>query len=358
MARRRHGKNEELLLIPFLDILCSLIGVLVLIVVVLCVAQSQKAKGRTQEELDRSQKYVDAVKKQKELDKQKQVLQVDVAKIEELRKEAAEKEERLAKIRKLLSTSADIRKTNQELGQNLIKELDNLLLEMEGLTKQEKELKDEAAKLMAEIKARQVPLKKEVPPVVVEPGGSGLAKGTKVFFVEASGGKLTIYWDPKQKTIVSATPEVVAADAAYNYFLKEVLKAPQSKIIFLLRDDGTTAYNYGAGWAQATYGYRVDQIGRLLVPGRGEIDLQMFKDFLGTMPPPPEAKLVAPPAAAKPPAPAKPTAAPAGAAPPAPAAAKPAAAPAGATPSASPASPKPAPASPPATGKSPPNPKS
>jgi hypothetical protein len=366
MARRRHGKNEELLLIPFLDILCSLIGVLVLIVVVLCVAQSQKAKGRTQEELDRSKKYVDAVKHQKEYEKQKQVLQVDVAKLEDLRKEAAEKEERLAKIRKLLSTSADIRKTNQELGQNLIKELDNLLLEIEGLTKQEKELKDEAAKLMAEIKARQVPLKKEVPPVIVEPGGSGLAQGTKVFFVEASGGKLTIYWDPKQKTIVSATPEVVAADAAYNFFLKEVLKTPQSKIIFLLRDDGTAAYNYGAGWAQATYGYRVDQIGRLLVPGRGEIDLQMFKDFLGTMPPPPEAKLVAPPTAAKPPVPVpvtapaatKPSAAPTGAAPPAPAAAKPAVSPAGATPPASPTPPQPAPASPPAPGTSPPNPKS
>src|SRR5215203_2007032 len=124
MPRRRHGKNEELLLIPFLDILCSLIGVLVLIVVVLCVAQSQKAKGRTQEELDRSQKYVDAVKKTKELDKQKQVLQVDVAKVEELRKKAQEQQDRLAKIRKLLSTSADIKKMNQELSQNMLKELD------------------------------------------------------------------------------------------------------------------------------------------------------------------------------------------------------------------------------------------
>lgn len=307
MARRRQGKNEELLLIPFLDILCSLIGVLVLIVVVLCVAQSQKAKGRTQEDLDRSQKYVDAIKKQKELDKLKQVLQIDVAKIEELRKQAAEKEEKLAKIRKLLSTSADIKKMNQELSQNMLKELDNLLLEIEGLTKQEVELKKEIAALMEELKARAAPMEKVVPPVVVQPGGSGLAQGTKIFFVEATGGKLTIFWDQKQKTIVSAAPEVVAADVAYNHLLKEVLKVPQSKIIFLLRDDGTGAYNNAAGWAQATYNYRVDQIGRLLLPGRGEIDLQMFKDYLGTMTPPPEAKLVAPPPA-KPAAPAAPAA--------------------------------------------------
>jgi hypothetical protein len=323
MARRRHGKNEELLLIPFLDILCSLIGVLVLIVVVLCVAQSQRAKGRTQEELDRSQKYVDAVKKQKELDKTKEVLQVNMAKIEELRKDAEEKAERMAKIRKLLSTSDEVRKSNMELGQNLLKEVDNLLLEIEGLTKQETELKQETAKLMAEIKARQVPLQKVVPPVVVQPGGSGLAEGTKMFFVEATGGKIVIFWDPKQKTVVSAVPEVVTADAAYNHFLKEVIKVPKSKIVFILRDDGTAAYNNAAGWALATYGYRVDQIGRLLVPGRGEIDLSMFRDYLGTLPPPAEAK-IAPPAGATPPAPAK--------AAPAKAAAPPAAAPAPATP--------------------------
>jgi len=37
----------------------------------------------------------------------------------------------------------------------------------------------------------------------------------------------------------------------------------------------------GAGWAQATYGYKVEQVGRLPIPGRGEIDLKMFQEFLG-----------------------------------------------------------------------------
>lgn len=335
MAGRRHGKNEELLLIPFLDILCSLIGVLVLIVVVLCVAQSQRAKGRTQEELDRSQQYIDAIKKAKELEKLKNVLQVDVAKIDELRKQAAEKEERLAKLRKLLSTSADIQKMNMELNQNMIKELDNLLLEIEGLTKHEVELKAEIAKLTAEIKSRQVPLQKVVPPVVVQPGGSGLAQGTKIFFVEASGGKLTIFWDAKQKTVVSSAPDVIATDVAYNYLLTEVKKVPQSKIIFLLRDDGLGSFNNGAGWAQATYGYRTDQIGRLLLPGRGEVDLQMFKDYLGIMTPPPEAKIVPPAGAAPAPKPAAPAAPPA--ATPAPATPPKPAAPAAPAPPAAPA---------------------
>ena len=65
-------------------------------------------------------------------------------------------------------TAAICEQMNQEIGQNLLKELDNLLLEIEGLTKQQKELRDEIARLMAEIKAREVPLKKEVPPVIVQ----------------------------------------------------------------------------------------------------------------------------------------------------------------------------------------------
>ena len=140
--------------------------------------------------------------------------------------------------------------------------------------------------MMAEIKKRQ-PVPQKLPPVIVQPGGSGLAKGTKVFFVEASAGKLTFYWDEKTKTIVSAVPDVIAADATFNAYLKAVLTVPQSKVIFLLRDDGMGAYNLGAGWAQATYGYRVDQIGKLPIPGRGEIDMRMFAEFLGALPPPP-----------------------------------------------------------------------
>lgn len=303
MAHRRHSKTEELMLIPFLDILCSLIGVLVLIIVVLCVAQSQRAKGRTQEELDRSQQYVDALKKQKEQTAGKPLIEAKLAKLEELKKENAEKEIRLAKLRKLLATSSDIKKMNQEMSQNLMKELDNLLVEIEGLAKEDGAQKKEIAALMAELQKREPPKKKELAAVVVQPGGSGLAKGSKVFFVEASGGKLTIFWDGKQKTVLSAADEVIATDVAFNYLLQEVLKVPQAKIIFLLRDDGMGAYNKAVGWAQSTYNYRVDQIGKLPIPGRGQIDLQMFKDFLGTMTPPPPAPPAAP---ATPPAPVPP----------------------------------------------------
>ncbi len=325
MAKRRHAKNEELMLIPFLDILCSLIGVLVLIIVVLCVAQSQRARGRSQEDLDRSKQYIDAVKKAKEVSQFKNVVQEDVKKLEELKKEVEAKKKRVAMLRKLLASTTETGDMNKEFAENLTKELDDLLVESGGIDTEQKKLQEEIAKLMAEMKARQVPTTKPVPAVIVQPGGSGLAEGG-VYFVETTGGKLTIYWDAKQKTVLSASPDVVGTDTSFQYFLKQVAASPKAKIIFLVRDDGMGGFNNAAGWAQQTYGLRTDQVGRLPIPGRGEIDLQMFNKFLGTMAPPPEAKVIQVGA---------PAAAPAAGAP----------APAAGTPPAAP----PAPATPPAT---------
>jgi hypothetical protein len=299
MVKRRHRASEEIMLIPFLDILCSLIGVLVLIIVVLCVAQTQKINGRTPEEIERAQEYQKLTKLKPELDRINKLLSEKAPELDALREKTKTRDEEVAKLRKLLDTSATAREQDEKLSQNMLKELDNLLIELNGLKTQEGPLKQEIAKLNAEIKKRQPPARKGAP-VVVQPGGSGLAKGTKVFFIEASSGKLAFYWDEKTKSTVSAVPDVIAADTSFNAYLKAVLAVPQSKIIFLLRDDGMGAYNYGAGWAQSTYGYRVDQIGKLPIPGRGEIDLRMFKDFLGTLPPPPEKKPATPP-----PAPAK-----------------------------------------------------
>ena len=334
MAKRRPKASDEIMLIPFLDILCSLIGVLVLIIVVLCLAQTQKIRGRTPEELERAQDFQKLLKQQVENQRINDLLKDKVEKLEKLQTETKQKEEEVAKLRKLLTTSTTDREKNKEVSQNLMKELDNLLVELNGLTPQEAPLKKQIAELQAEIAKRKPPAIKG-PPVVVQPGGSGLAKGTKVFFVEASAGKLTFYWDEKTKTVVSATPDTVAVDVAFNAFLKAVQEVPQSKIIFLLRDDGMGAFNLGAGWAQATYGYKVEQIGRLPIPGRGEIDLAMFREFLGALTPPPEA--IKPPTPPATPAPGTP---PAAKTPPTPGAATPAPPKATPAPAATPSPPK------------------
>jgi hypothetical protein len=295
MAKRRADSGEQVSLFPFLSILACLIGALIMIIVVLCVSQTQQSDGRTPEELQQAREYQDLLKKEK---LQKDILaelKVKQEELEKVKKDQQEKQERIAKLRMLLDSSADIKKMNAEISQNLLKELDDLLLEITGLTRTQTETKKEIALLEAELKKREIPKDKVVPPVMVQPGGSGLAKGAKVFFVEASGGKIVMYWDAEKRTQISAAAEVIVADPVYNHFLKAVKEVPDAKIIFLLRSDGTGAFNNAAGWAQATYEYKVSQIGKLLIPGQGDIDLKMFSEFLGTLAPPADAKLMPPP---------------------------------------------------------------
>ena len=147
-----------------------------------------------------------------------------------------------------------------------------------------KETQKEIAALKAELEKRKVPEDKKVPPVVVQPSGSGMTDDTKVFFVEAASGGLKIKDAWGEDYRLSAKAEVVVADHAYNYLLTEIAKNPKALLLFLIRDDGQGAFNNGAGRAEADYGIRV---GKLPIPGRGELDLAFFDKYRGKLPPPP-----------------------------------------------------------------------
>ncbi len=235
------------------------------------------------------------IEKREELDV---VLKEKLAQLEEIKKQLEERKQRYAKLRRLLDTSKEIMESNLKISQQMQKELDDLLVEIEGLKLQMEESKAEIEKLLAQIKERQIPESKKTPPVVVQPSGSGMDPATKVFFIEATAGALKIIgaWDGEDYRF-AAKAEVVVADVAYNHFLAEVAKIPQSIILFLIRDDGQGAFNNGAGRADNDYTVR---IGKLPIPGRGVLDLKMFDKFRGKISPPP----AAPPTAAPAPTPA------------------------------------------------------
>jgi hypothetical protein len=285
MAKRRHGPKDEILLVPFLDILCSLIGVLVLIIVVLCVSQTQETEGRTPEEIQMAQEHKKMKADLAEREKLDEVLKKEIAALELLKVDLTDKEQRYLRFRKLMDSSKEVQTQNQEIALSLQKELDDLLTEIDGLKRQTTESKKTIAELLAELKKRQVPEDKKVPAVVVQPSGSGMVEGTKVYFVECSGGSLKILkaWGEVEYRL-SATAEVVVADTAFNHFLTEVQKEKSAVVLFLIRDDGYGAFNNGAGRAESDYGIRV---GKLPIPGRGELDLAMFEQFRGKVVPPP-----------------------------------------------------------------------
>lgn len=292
MAKRREGSGDEVSLFPFLSILACLIGALIMIIVVMCVAQTQKSDGRTPEEVQRAREYQELKKQLEEQTKLNDEATKRLAELKKLNEELEEKEQRYARLRKLLDSSKEVQDQNRMVSQQLAKELDDLMLEIDGLKAQIKESKVEIEKLMAEVKKRQVPPDQKPPPVIVQPGGSGMPEDTKVFFVEASGSALKIVKAWTDETYqLSSRPETVIADPKFNHFLTEVAKVPRSLIIFLIRDDGQGAFNNGAGRAQNDYKIRV---AKLPIPGRGEIDLQAFAKYRGTVSPPPAE---APPAA-------------------------------------------------------------
>jgi hypothetical protein len=284
MAKRRHSAKDEILLVPFLDILCSLIGVLILIIVVLCVSQSQQTNGRSPEQVQMAQDHKRMKKELEEREKLDVVLKEKIAELQKLQVEIDDKEQRYLKFRRLLSSSKELQDKNKQIATKLQKELDDLLTEIDGLKQQQEDSKKIIADLMAEIKKRQVPPDKKVPPVVVQPSGTGMPETTKVYFVECATGALKILGAWGEDYRLSATAEVVVADPAYNHFLTEVAKDKNSIILYLIRDDGQAAFNNGAGRAENDYKVRV---GKLPIPGRGQLDLALFQKYRGKISPPP-----------------------------------------------------------------------
>jgi hypothetical protein len=295
MAKRRHSAKEEILVVPFLDILCSLIGVLVLFMSVLAVAQTKKAKGRTPEELERSQEYVKSTKQiQEHKKKEEEAAKVSVE-LQKAQQDLQEKTDRYLKLRRLIDDAKNSKEQFQLAILKLQKQLDDLIVEIEGLKKQQEEQNKEKAQLMAEIESRKIPADKKIPPVVVQPSGAGMGDNVKVYFVECNGGALQVLGAWGEDYRLGASPEVVVADVAYNHFLREVAKDPNSLILFLIRDDGQGAFNNGAGRASSDYKIRV---GKLPIPGRGKLDLALFEKYRGNIPKPPVAGAVPPKPAA------------------------------------------------------------
>ncbi len=298
MAKRRGSSGETLNLFPFLDIVSCLIGVLVLLIVLLVVSQTGNADGRTMEEIQMAQDYLDMKREIEEREEQKLILKEKLAVLEKIEQELEERRQRFAKLRKLLDSSKEVQERNKEITQQLQKELDDLLVEIDGLKKQQTESKEEIKLLLAALEERKIPEDKKPPPVQVQPSGSGMGADTKVFFVEASGGGLKLLkpWGDEDYRL-SSRAEVVVADHAYNHLLLELQKDKNSLILFLIRDDGYGAYMNGAGRAESDYGIRV---GKLPIPGRGELQLDLFEPYRGKVPPPPPSASEAPPGSTPP----------------------------------------------------------
>jgi hypothetical protein len=270
MPQARARSDAEISLFPFLSILVCLIGSLVLLIVILTIVQSRMGDGRTPAEIDRA---TDALRLQKAIvDRTKDVEQLKEKSPAAASKDALEK--RLAAIielRKQLALGEDARKKNKETSVELQKELENILIQLKEMEKEKPPLAKAIEALKAELIARKKKPDDTPPSIIVQPSGSGTAANARLFFVECAGAGIVVHKSMTEK--VRITSASIGVDPAYDAFLEEARKAPNSMVLFLLRDDGLGTYNRAAGWAEGQFKLRT---GKLPLPGKGPADLRAF----------------------------------------------------------------------------------
>lgn len=268
MAKRRKGNHEEVMLIPFLDILCSLIGILVLIIVVLCVANTQQSNGHTREEMATAGKFAELSKQRKSLEQERAEMTAQIASLEALH----DQQSRMTELKKRLDLSGAAATANKTQAAQIQKQIEDLMFQIAALVRQQPPLRKEIEEQEKQLALRTRPPDNAPPPLVIQPSGRGLGGQKKLFFIETSNGALTLRKGRTDKRNVGAAS--VMTDPTYNDFLAEIKKTPNALLIFLIRQDGGTSYNLAAGWAQSQYGLPT---GKLPIPGGGEVDLSLFE---------------------------------------------------------------------------------
>jgi len=271
MAKRRKGNNGEVMLIPFLDILCSLIGILILIIVVLCVANTQQTNGRTVEEADNARKFDELSRQQKSLATESQRMNTKVAELETLETDAIAKQTRLTELKIRLNLVGDDATANKAQAARIQKQIEDLLLQVEALARQMPPIQHDIEELKKQLAFRNKKPDDKPVPVVIQSSGTGLGGQKKLCFVETSNGTITLRKDRTDKRNI-ATGSLVS-DKTYNDFLAQVKSTPDTMLIFLIRPDGAASYDLAAGLAQSKYGLLT---GKLPIPGAGEVDLNAF----------------------------------------------------------------------------------
>ena len=241
-------------LFPFMSILVCLIGTIVVMICVLSIIQATHMGGRPREEVELAMEFV-----------------ADQKKIEEHKKRLDEAQSEITKLNLQLESA----KKNEESSAELQRQLELAIIQLDAMSKEKPPIVYEVEKLKKEIAARQIDPQKLLPEVVVQPGGSGFAAGSKMFFVEATGGALTLY---KSKTDTARiTAGSVGTDEEYNSFLEKVASTPNATLVFLIRDDGWYSYVRGAGWAEGSYEIKT---AKLPLPSKGAIDLGQFEELM------------------------------------------------------------------------------
>ena len=282
MAKPRPARQEEILLIPFLDILCSLIGVMVLIIVVLCAAQMQRVKGRTKEDVALAEK-LQALRNRKIAEEKSAVdRQRQIADLERRAQAVSERERQLAQLRQRQQdlkreiaearAASQVKKPVEDPRVALRQQIAALEAQLAAIDAQEASLAQESAQLRIELAKRKDPAKQQPGFSVVRSTGSGGLADQRLVVVEADGGELILPGDGGPA--VRIPRDAIGQDPRLDAFLGKIKGDARSSLLVLVRPDGWLAFVRTAGWAEQRFGISAS---KLPIPGDGPIDLKALQ---------------------------------------------------------------------------------
>lgn len=275
MARRSQDAGGSVSLFPFLSILICIIGCLTLIIVVINLIAMNKGEGRTPEEVERAREFMvleqEKIEKQKEQDKLRQLIENLI----QQNKDTLATRDRLVSLKEMFENQEEIEKSREEL-----------IAKFNLLQQTNKQLVQDEALLLAEIKVKEEEIaKRKLPPdpaaLRVRPSGSSTSN--RPFFVEISDRG--IYIHKSLSTEAEVIPIATAAQSEeFIKLLETIGSSRQNTLIFLVRGTpgavGTLqkASQLVSAYSQAN-GVQIIP-GRLPLPGEGKVDLQMFAQYL------------------------------------------------------------------------------
>lgn len=269
MAKRRNNNEEAISLFPFMSILACLIGILTLMISVSMQAKQAQSEDNSDEERALALENRDLKKKAEQIAAAIRKAEEKLRKEDSASAQLAELKDRKIVLKKKLEevdTADDPEKADaalQKMVEMMREEIAALKTDRPPLTKKLEELK-------AELAARKNPPKK-VESVVVRTSGSGVRMAARLFFVECNSTGIVLIGEKNGTSTV--TTKAIPSSVEYAYFLEEVKRTRDSMVLFLIRKEGSAAYQWAAGVAETKFEVRT---GKIPIPNNGKIDLSMF----------------------------------------------------------------------------------
>lgn len=258
MARRQRD-NLVVSLFPFLSILACVIGVLTLAITGLAISQLDN-KGDNPEEVKRSEEFVAARDKIKNVNANIDDLKQKVTHAQATQGENGALQKRLARLE-------DQKKTLDEKKRSLA--------EMEARKATLQKQLDDNQKQLADLRNRATATQAKLdeltkspgdPSVTILPGGTGV--DLKPTFIECAKTGVVLH-DGSGRKIPTGK---LRTDLPFIQLLDSISQQDKGSVVFLVRPDGVSSYYTARSVAISRY----CRNGKLPVPGQGPIDLSVF----------------------------------------------------------------------------------